>query len=92
MGSPYFRWAIFIRGIMEARGLDISDCQRLCKEKVHPARWYRFRRGEREPSARELKHMEKRLAFNTPEEVLDAEDSFGRPVKDMQLKLSGGMK
>jgi len=31
--------------------------------------------------------MEKRLAFNTPEEVLDPEDSLGRPIKDIQLRL-----
>lgn len=92
MGAPYFRWGMFIRGIMEARGLDIPDCQELCKVKVEPPRWYRFMRGERCPTARELKHMEKRLAFNTPEEVLEPEDSKGRPIKDIQLNLGLGRK
>jgi len=87
MGAPYFRWGMFIRGVIEARGLDISDCQRICKESVAPPRWYRFLRGERGPTAKEIKHMEKRLAFNTPEEVLDPEDSLGRPIKDIQLRL-----
>lgn len=77
---------------MEARGLDIPDCQRICKEKIAPPRWYRFIRGERGPTAIEIKHMEKRLAFNTPEDVLEPEDSQGRPVKDMQINLALGRK
>jgi hypothetical protein len=87
MGAPFFRWGMFIRGIAEARGLDIADLQRLCKEHVAAPRWYRFFRGERGPTATELKHMEKRLNFNTPVEMLASEDSMGRPVKDIQLNL-----
>ena len=77
---------------MEARGLNIPDCQRLCKERVASPRWYRFIRGERVPTSMELKHLERRLAFNTPEEVLAPEDSHGRPVKNIQLNLSLGSK
>jgi len=92
MGAPYFRFGMFIRGIIEARGLNIPECQRLCKERISGPRWYRFMRGERIPTAIELKHMERRLAFNTPEEVLSPEDSLGRPIKDIQLNLALGRK
>ncbi len=92
MGAPFFRWGMFIRGVAEARGMDIPDMQLLCKEYVAPPRWYRFMRGERVATAAELKHMEKRLNFNTPAEVLVPEDSKGRPVKDLQLNLSGGKR
>lgn len=88
MGSPFFRFGMYYRTILETRGLTVPDVQRLCVSKVKPARHYRFLRGERLPDVKELKHMEKRLNFNTPEDVLNAEDRFGRPVKDFQLNLS----
>lgn len=77
---------------METRGLDIPDCQKICKARVAAPRWYRFVRGERGPTAVELKHMEKRLSFNTPEDALVPEDSQGRPVKDIQINLALGGK
>ena len=79
---------MFVRDVMEVRGLDIPDCQRLCREKVAAPRWYRWIRGERGPTAVELKHFERKFGVNTPEKVLEPEDSLGRPIKDIQLHLS----
>lgn len=89
MGVPFFRWGMFIRTIAEERGLDIPDCQRLCKDHIAPPRWYRWFRGERGPTAVELKWAEKRLNFNTPVDALHQEDSQGRPRKDFELNLGG---
>jgi hypothetical protein len=86
--AAYFRWGMFYRGVLEARGLNIPDVQKLCMDYVAPPRHYRFARGERLPTAPELKWMEKRLNFNTPVEVLNAEDKYGRPMKDFQLNLT----
>lgn len=87
MSAPYFKWGMFYRGILSSRGLSIPDVQKLCAEYVHPKRHYRFFKGEREPNSAELKWMEKRMAFNTPTEMLLQEDKFGRQIKHNQLLL-----
>lgn len=78
---------MFYRQILEDRGLNVSEAQRICIDYVASPRHYRFLRGERIPDSQELKWMEKRLNFNTPVEVLSQEDNKGRPVKSVQFTL-----
>lgn len=87
MDCKYPRFAVFLEGKLSDRNFNIGDAQVLCVKKVHPKRWYCFLKGTHIPTAPELKHIEHRMAFNTPDTVFECVGSNGEPIKSKQLEI-----